>query len=448
MTGRGFAALFNFDALAVVMVALVIFVGLTVAGFATRYLRGDSRYNRFFAELAITVGSVIVMVSADNLVLMLMAWGASNLLLVKLMVHKSVWNAARHSGRLAARNFALGLACVAAAFGLLYAATGSMSIQEITFGDVETTPPVTAALILLIVAAMTQSGIWPFHRWLTSSLNSPTPVSAIMHAGLVNGGGFLLARFAPLYFEAPYLLTTIFVAGLVTALLGTLWKLMQHDVKRMLACSTMGQMGFMLVQCGLGLFPAAVAHLCWHGLFKANLFLASGGAAQEKRLDLGYPPPITAFVSALICGVAGSYSFALVSDKDWPASDTTLILVAIALLAATQFALPMLRTAPLRRFPLAFFATAVAGGVYGLSVRLIETALGPLALTQPQPLNLFHISGLALLAIFWIAIMYGRDPGKNMQTSDWRAAWYVKALNASQPHPDTVTAHRNHYRFL
>lgn len=448
MAGTGITALFHFDALAAVMVALVTFVGLAVAGFSVRYLRGDAQFIRFFVVLALTVGSVTVMVSADNLVLLLTAWGVSNLLLVKLMVYKSVWNAARHSGRLAARHFALGFACAATAFGLLCAATGSMSIQEIITAGGETRTPVTVALMLLIVAAMTQCGIWPFHRWLTSSLNSPTPVSALMHAGLVNAGGFLLARFAPLYFDVPYLLTMIFIAGLLTALLGTLWKLMQHDVKRMLACSTMGQMGFMLAQCGLGLFPAAVAHLCWHGLFKANLFLASGGAAQEKRLDLGYPPSTKTFVPALICGIAGSYSFALVSDKAWLASDTTLILVAIAAFTGTQFALPMLRAAPLRYFPLAFFATAVTGGVYGLSVRLIEAVLEPMALMQPQPINLVHISGLGLLAIGWITVMFGRDPGSSKQTSDWRAAWYVRSLNASQPHPDTVTAHRNHYRFL
>jgi len=130
---------------------------------------------------------------------------------------------------------------------------------------------------------MTQSAIWPFHTWLISSLNSPTPVSAIMHAGLINGGGFLLTRFAGLFVQSTGMLQVIFFLGLLTALIGTLWKLMQHDIKRMLACSTMGQMGFMIAQCGLGLFPAAIAHLCWHGLFKAYLFLSSGSAAHEKE---------------------------------------------------------------------------------------------------------------------------------------------------------------------
>jgi len=442
------ASLFHFDALAAVMAALVVFVAATVAAFAARYLRGDARYARFFLLLALTVVSVTGMVSADNLLLMLAAWGASNVLLVTLMVHKPAWNAARYSGRLAASNFALGFACVAAAFGILYAATGSMSIQAINDGVAGTTPAMTAALLLLIVAAMTQCGIWPFHRWLTSSLNSPTPVSAVMHAGLVNGGGFLLARFAPLYFEAPQLLTMIFVAGLVTALLGTLWKLMQNDIKRMLACSTMGQMGFMLVQCGLGLFPAAVAHLCWHGLFKANLFLASGGSAREKRLDPEYPPTPKAIGFALACGVAGSYGFALASQKPWVANDTTMFLVAIALFASIQFALPILRPDPSRRLPLAFVATALAGGVYGLSIYLVEYALAPLDMARAQPLNPVHVLGLALLGAAWLSVMFVGNTRRSSRAPDWLPALYVKALNASQPHSKTVTTHRNDYRFL
>ena len=101
-----------------------------------------------------------------------------------------------------------------------------------------------------------------------------------MHAGLVNGGGFLIVRFAPLYLNYPGILNIIFIIGLSTAIMGTLWKLMQSDIKRMLACSTMAQMGFMIAQCGLGLFSAAIAHIILHGLatqievaiFQANFF--------------------------------------------------------------------------------------------------------------------------------------------------------------------------------
>lgn len=447
MTTNSITALFHIDSLAILMMGLVGFIGLAVASFASRYIKGDTQYNRFFVTLAALVIAVMVMVSADHLLILLAAWGMSNALLVKLMIHKPGWRAAKASGVLTAKTYLLGFACIAGAFGLLYTATGETSVQAILYHNTESAL-LLPALILILIGAMTQSAIWPFHKWLTSSLNSPTPVSAIMHAGLVNGGGFLLARFAPLYFDAPMLLTVIFVLGLASALTGTLWKLMQSDVKRMLACSTMGQMGFMLAQCGLGLFPAAVAHLIWHGLFKAYLFLASGAAAQEKRLDMGYPPSTVSFICALLCGVIGSYGFAVVSSKSWLAQDTTLLLVMIAFVAASQFALTMLRTKALFRLPLVLVATGIMGGAYGLSVHVIESILTPLGMMQPQPLNAVHIAGMIGLAVCWLGILFGRSACRQNAMPQCVLHLYVKALNASQPHATTITTHRNHYQYL
>ncbi|MVM39148.1 proton-conducting membrane transporter [Spirosoma sp. HMF3257] len=356
--------LFHLDRLSIILMALVIFIGVCVGSFAYRYLKGDTQYRPFFFRLAVLIGSVIIMVSADHLLLLLIAWCLSNGLLVRLMIYKKNWKAAKAAGLLATKNFVWGAIWVASAFVLFYTATGETSIQALVHQPTLSSTTLLA-LGLLLMGAMTQSAIWPFHRWLLSSLNSPTPVSAIMHAGLINGGGFLLARFAPLYLQSPALLTVLVVLGFCTALLGTLWKLMQPDVKRMLACSTMGQMGFMVVQCGLGLFPAAVAHLVWHGLFKAYLFLSSGSAAQEKRVDLRYPPGPVAFSCALVCGSIGSFCFAISSGKAWMSGDTTLVLIGVAFLTASQFALPMLQSKPLQRLPLALIGTGLFGLVYG-----------------------------------------------------------------------------------
>lgn len=439
--------LFNMDSLAMLMVALVGFIGVVVGSFALRYLRGDVRYVRFFVLLAGLVVGVMGMVSTDHVGVLLAAWGLSNGLLVRMMVHKPGWRAAKASGDLTGRTYLLGFVCLLCAFGILISVTGTASIREMNGQGVDS-PWVVGALVFLLVGAMTQSAIWPFHGWLTSSLNSPTPVSAIMHAGLVNGGGFLLVRFAPLYLESPILLSGIFALGLATAVIGTLWKLMQSDVKRMLACSTMGQMGFMLAQCGLGLFPAAVAHLVWHGMFKAYLFLASGGSAQEKRLDPGYPPRIDSFLCALGCGLAGSYGFALSSGKAWPAQDTTLVLIIIAFLAGSQFALTLLQKRTWRTLPMAAIATAAMGLFYGWSVNLIESFLEPMGIMQAQPLNPVHVVGIVLLAGCWLGILFGRYTLPGPDAPEWMMRLYVQALNASQPHPKTVTAHRNHYKFL
>lgn len=439
--------LFELDQLAIVMLIMVGFIGLCVAIFSSRYLKGDNKYRDFYGQLALLIISVFMMVCANHILLFLLTWSVSNILLVKLMIHKSSWRAAYQSGILAGKNFILGFAMISAAFILLYLETGYTSLKALLQFAYD--PSILICVtIFLFVGGMTQSAIWPFHRWLISSLNAPTPVSAIMHAGLVNGGGFLLCRFAPLYAELPSLLTVIFIVGLISALLGTLWKLMQSDVKRMLACSTMSQMGFMVMQCGLGLFPAAITHLCWHGFFKAYLFLASGSAVQEKKIDLGYPPRISVVLLSLMCGVGASFVFALTTHKAIFPSDTTLILLFIPFIASSQFAMTMLGEGPFRRLPVAFITTTAMGGVYGFSVELIEGILKPMEMMYPQPLNIIHIGALILMLGLWLVILFKPKLDKTKKIYTWALRLYVLMLNASQPNPKTVTAHRNHYQYL
>ena len=442
-----FQTLFHLDTLATIMVALVGTVGAVVMSFASRYMQGDRMCGRFMISIRALIVTLIVMVAADNIVLFAAAWGISKALLVQLMVHKPEWRAARASGGLAARMFTAGFVFLAGGLFLLSRAAGSLSIQEILNSASANDPWATLGLLMLLLAAMTQSAIFPFHRWLISSLNSPTPVSAIMHAGLVNGGGFLLARFAPLLPAQPELLTVIFIIGIITAIIGTLWKLMQHDIKRMLACSTMSQMGFMLVQCGLGLFPAAIAHLCWHGLFKAYLFLSASSAAQEKRLPALPAPGALTFVLALICGAAGSYTFAWASHKIWFAADSTAVLVAVTFIAAVQLSLAVMQQSPVKNFILAALIPSFAGALYGASVGEFEDLLAPLNILAPQPLNAFHIAAIALLALGWLAMTFGRAWWQIAAPPRWLSKLYVRALNGSQPHAATITAHRNHYSF-
>lgn len=440
-----FEHLLHIDNLSLIMMALVGFVAISIASFASRYLKGDRKQITFYLNLIALTATVFIMVSADHILVFLISWVTSNFFLTRLMLHKAQWEAARQSYILASKNFGLGFVFFLSAIVILYSATGETSIQLILSKSVDDLWGVSAGLLILL-AAMTQSALWPFHRWLTSSLNSPTPVSAIMHAGLVNGGGFLLARFAPMLSEQPIILTVLFIFGIATALIGTLWKLMQSDIKRMLACSTMGQMGFMVSQCGLGLFPAAVAHLCWHGLFKAYLFLASGAVAREKRLDLDYPPSLQQFALALLCGTLGAYTFSLTSGKNIWAGDTTLFLILLALIAGTQFALPIIRSHSRLKVPLAFLTTALVGSLYGFSVHMLELALNPLGISVPQPLNLLYLIALGALATAWLTILFARQPNPQ-QYPGWILRMYVRMLNASQPHPKTVTAHRNQYQF-
>lgn len=446
ITSASFASLFHLDALAILMTSLALFIGVCVASFAYRYLQGDAHYGLFFLRLLLLMVLISIMVCADHFAILFGAWCLSNALLVRLMIHKPGWMAARASGRLAARNHGFGAMCLAASLILFYGLSGETSLQSLLHHHPRS-PLIPVALLLLLLAAMAQSAIWPFHRWLISSANSPTPVSALMHAGLVNGGGFLLARFAPVYLEYPYLLTTLFAIGMVSAFLGTWWKLLQSDVKRMLACSTLGQMGFMMAQCGLGLFPAAVAHLILHGLFKAYLFLGSGSAAQEKRFAMDYPLTCKLFIYAFICGAVGSCSFAWASGQSWLAGDTTLVLMLVALLACSQCALNLLTQPARSTFFLALLGTNLFGLAYGISVYSLTLPLKAMGFMQPQALNSVYWIGMLLLLLPWLARLVWHQESRHPAWHTWQLQSYVLALNASQPDSQTITAHRNHYQY-
>lgn len=439
---------YKIDELAVIMAVLISYIGVCVIGFASRYMEGDTNYRPFFIYVLLLICSVAIMVCSDHLGVLFLTSCLSNFILVRLMIHKSRWKAAHASGMIAGKNYILSAICMALAFTILYFSTHSTSINYIIHQN-NPSNILPLALVLLLVAAMRQSAIWPFHKWLIGSLNSPTPVSAIMHAGLINGGGFLLVRFAPLYLQYPQIMTGIFFIGMVTAVLGTLWKLMQSDVKKMLACSTMGQMGFMFAQCGLGLFPLAIVHLFWHGMFKACLFLASGSAAQEKRFDLSYPPKALTFLYAFVSGTVASIVFGYVSNKSWFAGDSTLVLMVIVSLAGTQLALPILHIPRFRNFLLASIVTITAALIYGASTYCIIWILQPMELMQAQPLNMIHIVAIISLIFTWISMFFVTSLSKFVISyPSWMLKSYVKTLNASQPHPDTMTAHHNHYQYL
>lgn len=432
--------------LAQVICALVLYIAIVVASFAVRYLKGDEGYKRFFVLLSLLTVSVLIEVTSNHLVVLLMSWSVSCFLLVKLMVHKKTWRAAHESGLLATKTLILGFTFILSAFGMLYVASGTFNVQHI-LSQPSHTPLHLYALILLVLGAMCQSGIWPFHKWVLSSLNSPTPVSAMMHAGMVNGGGILLTKFSSLYLGHSTLLMCIFVIGFLSTCLGTLWKLMQSDVKRMLACSTMGQMGFMMAQIGLGLFPAAIAHLCWHGMFKSYLFLASGSAAQEKRVRLSYPPKWIVILIGLLFGAIGSIGFMIASRKSFLLLDTNLVLIAVALIAGAQFTISMINGRSLLKLPITLLMTVVMAMAYGWSVYSIEALLEPMGMMNPQPLHLIHVISILILFASWISVICTRKHTSDQALPDWVLKLYVHALNSSQPIEKSVTASRNTYQY-
>lgn len=439
--------LFSLSNLSFLTATLILFVSFIVHQFSKRYMSGDRNYRLYFRRLSLITFTATTMAFANHLILFWLAWFLSNIFLVVLMIHKTEWKAAKNSGILTMKTLIPGSLALLLSCSLLYMLTASFSIEVVNnqLAQYESLL-VTVATLLIVFAAITQSAIWPFHRWLLSSLNSPTPVSALMHAGLVNGGGLLLVKFYPLLIGDQALLNVVFLLGATTALLGSLWKLIQNSVKRMLACSTMAQMGFMMMQCGLGLFPAAVAHLCWHGLFKSYLFLSSGSVLHQRRIQTQlHPVTISSLLFAVLGGLASAFSFAMVTEKSiFPLQSTSFLLV-FTFIAGAQFSDTLIRASHFRLMNLlVIMLSLLTGWLYGESIHLIEFITG-IPMVQSTSLNAVQLMVLILFLSTWLMFNF-RDYLQLEKTKLW-AFIYTRMLNASQPHPKTMTTNRKTYQY-
>ncbi|OYV29680.1 MAG: oxidoreductase [Thiomonas sp. 20-64-9] len=284
------------DPLSLAMSVLVAGISLIVHVYSLNYMADEPGYVRFFSLLDLMTATILLMVSAGDLITLLVAWFAVGQLLYFLLGHNTQREV---TGRYAFWTFItyrLGDLPLVGAALLLVKAYGAWDLPTL-FARVAADPHlqlggvavVPVAALLVALAAFARSAQFPLHIWLPYTMDGPTPVSALMHAGIVNAGGFLFNRFAPLLIHAPDVLHLAFVVGLVTALLGSALMLTQNDIKKSLGYSTMGQMGFMIMECGLGAFSLAVYHLIAHGLFKATLFLGSGNVIGDTRRDDGVP---------------------------------------------------------------------------------------------------------------------------------------------------------------
>lgn len=440
--------LISFNPLGVLLSTLILFVSFIVHRFSIRYMDGDKLYSRYFVTLTALTLSAVGMVLADNLFLFWFSWSLSNLLLILLMVHKNEWLAAKNSGWLAFNTLLPGSLSLLIAVILMSTSSHTASIQALTEHPSPISSPILfGAMGLITMAALIQSANWPFHRWLLSSLNSPTPVSALMHAGLVNGGGILIVKFAPLFAMQAGLLMVLFTLGAISVFLGTFWKLIQSDIKRMLACSTMAQMGFMMMQCGLGLFAAAIAHLCWHGLFKAYLFLSTGSAVAQKRyaheIQTGKMIPL---VASGIGGLLGMLAFAYMTNKPIFSMQASSFLLVFAFIAATQLMLTLIHNnLSLKRILAGLFVACFAGFLYGGSIHLIELLIPHLTQFYLPKLSLFHGMVLAMFFTTWVLFNLGLLQKFN-QSKLW--CWlYIHLMNASQPAAKTITKVRSDYHY-
>lgn len=430
---------FAVDGLTVVLWVAVTFFSGIVHSYARRYLVGDRAVRRFFGlTLAFTL-AVLVLVAADALLVFVAAWLAMGLAMSALVGHGGDdWPQAAAASRLARRYFLASTALVAVAAAVLAWQTGATTVSGATAAaDTLPDPVLLTAAGALLLAAMVQSALVPFQTWLLSSMTAPTPASALMHAGFVNAGGVLLVRFGPVVAADASVLLVVAAVGAASALAGKLLKSVQVDAKTRLGCSTVGQMGFMLLQVGLGFFAAAVAHLVLHGCYKAYLFLSVGeevehtapAATAHETAGTG---PVRA-AATVVTGLVGGAVFAGITGKGLHA-DAGLLLAALVVLTtmhATRAALRSTSVPATYRYaavPLVFLPSVA---VYALAYTAVEGLLaGSPVAAVPADLTVVHAVIAAAFLGTYVAIETGA-----YRVSD---RLYVRLVNATQPPTDTL----------
>jgi len=405
------------DAISVVMLLLVSFIGWVVLRYAATYLDGEARQGAFTGWLCMTLASVLLLVLSGNLVQLVLTWVATSLFLHRLLLFYPDRIAAR---RAAAKKFVtarLGDAALIGAAVLLTLAYGTSDMAAILSaaraGDGGGLA--IAAAGFLAAAALLKSAQFPTQGWLTEVMETPTPVSALLHAGVINAGGFLLIRFADVMLLAPGVLAVLVMIGGFTALFGGLVMLTQPAVKTSLAWSTVAQMGFMILECGLALFPLALLHIVAHSLYKAHSFLASGGAvdliAANRR-----PGPVAipkagavgrAFLLALSVYAVAGFGFGFQHKSPQAIALGAILIFGVAYMLAQGLAdaapWPLTR----RTF---VYAVATSVSYFALQVFAVWLTSGVLPATPaPGPLQ-WGLIVLAVISFGLVAVVQAMFP--------------------------------------
>jgi NADH-quinone oxidoreductase subunit L len=268
---------FLIDRLSALMMVVVTFVSLMVHVYTIGYMAEDPGYQRFFAYISLFTFSMLMLVMANNFLQLFFGWEAVGLVSYLLIGFWYTRPTAIHANlkaflvnRVGDFGFLLGI-------GLVLAAFGSLDYAQVFEQAPTLAAPMTLICILLFVGAMGKSAQFPLHVWLPDSMEGPTPISALIHAAtMVTAGIFMVARMAPLYELSETARSVVLVIGAITALSMALVALTQYDIKRVVAYSTLSQLGYMTVALGASAYSAAIFHLVTHAFFKALLFLAAG----------------------------------------------------------------------------------------------------------------------------------------------------------------------------
>ena len=448
------------DRLAAVMMVLITSVSAIIQLYSVRYLQGDPGYARFYSLLNLLTFVILSLVSSPNLFMLFVWWQLLSWVLYLLLAYNFSHTPAYENAfkaffihRVGDVSFLLGIFLAIKYFGtlefteLFQRASEKAETLSLLPGHFLEVSTVSVIALLIFVGAMAKSAQFPLHVWLPDTMDAPTPVSALMHAGIINAGGFLLNRLAPFYALSSNTLHLIFVVGALTVLLGASMMLVQNDVKKTLGYSTMGQMGYMIMECGLGAFGLAIFHLIAHGLFKATLFLGAGSIIHAARQEPKFPSTsaheptrlpsqltwvtgltITLIMPLIILMVAHGVLNMPLQDAHGPA-----IFLFFSWVTASQaiFSLYRLHAVASWKVAIAMICTLFfIGSTYLLAGELFTHFLYPepgvsegffvAAAFAPQVFDAFVGAATLLILLGWMVI-YTNAKGQNILNPDWVA---------------------------
>ncbi|MFQ6110725.1 MAG: NADH-quinone oxidoreductase subunit L, partial [Nitrospinota bacterium] len=320
-------ASFLIDPMSVIMLLVVAGVGFIVHVYSIGYMHGDPGYPRFFAELNLFMFSMLILVMADNYFLMFLGWegvGLCSYLLIGFWYERK---SAADAGKKAFIVNRIGDAGFLVGVFMIWTTFGSLNYKEV-FGNVAGVEgaAITAICLLLFTGAVGKSAQLPLFTWLPDAMEGPTPVSALIHAAtMVTAGVYMVARSSALFIGSPTAMGVVAVVGALTAIFAASIGLAQNDIKRVLAYSTVSQLGYMFLATGVGAFAVGIFHLLTHAFFKGLLFLASGsvihalsGEQDMRRMGALRPhlprTAVTFYIGAL--AIAGIPPFAGFWSKD------------------------------------------------------------------------------------------------------------------------------------
>jgi len=310
--------------LTVWMAALVQLLGSVIGVFSTRYLQGEQGVGRYACAFAGVLASVHLLLLANHWLVLIGAWAAVGFALQHLLCfypERSFALLAAHKKQIADR-LADVLLFAAATLAWTEVDSGLLTDLRAHLEQYDGSIALQASAVCMVLAVILRTALFPVHGWLIQVMEAPTPVSALMHAGVVNLGGYQLIRSAPLLEVADVARWLLVAFGLSTAVLAGLVMLTRISVKVRLAWSTVAQMGFMILECGLGLYTLAALHLVGHSLYKAHAFLSASSIVRETRLHMMHGRTRTTASSHLLAPAACLVIVAVMQDvfsaSSWP----------------------------------------------------------------------------------------------------------------------------------